>query len=152
MPLYFAYGSNMDEAALRSRCPQARALGAARLARHRFVLMQNGYASVRRDPTSDVHGVLFDLKLSDIRPLDRYEEVDAGLYTKAIQPVLRQTGSAVQALIYIGTDRGEGAAPPAYMEAVVEAARKVGLPPAYLAMLDQIAGRTGRSRFVRTHP
>jgi hypothetical protein len=30
MPLYFAYGSNMDAAAMRSRCPNSAALGTAR--------------------------------------------------------------------------------------------------------------------------
>ena len=50
MPLYFAYGSNMDEAAMRARCPKSRAVGLARLARHRFALMADGYATVVRDP------------------------------------------------------------------------------------------------------
>jgi cation transport regulator ChaC len=145
MPLYFAYGSNMDEAALRTRCPKARMLSLARLARHRFVLMAKGFASVRRDPGSDVHGVLFDLALSDIRPLDRYEETGSGLYTKAIQPVVRQGGAAVQALIYIGTDANAGsAASPSYMDGVIAAAKTVGLPEAYVAMLEQLAGRGGQ--------
>lgn len=39
MPLYFAYGSNMDREAMRVRCPNSRALGRARLARHRFFIM-----------------------------------------------------------------------------------------------------------------
>ena len=94
MPLYFAYGSNMDEAAMRVRCPKARAIGTARLARHRFVLMgQTGYASVLRDPVSTVHGVLIDLALSDVRPLDRYEDVAHGLYVKALLPVTRAAGA-----------------------------------------------------------
>jgi cation transport regulator ChaC len=144
MPLYFAYGSHMDEVALRTRCPKARMLSLARLARHRFVLMANGYASVRRDPGSDVHGVLFELALSDVPPLDRYEETGNGLYTKALQPVVRQGGAAVQALIYIGTDvQGGGSAGPAYMEGVIAAAKTVGLPAAYVAMLEQVAGRGG---------
>ena len=158
MPLYFAYGSNMDAAGLRRRCPKARALGLARLARHRFVLMRNGFASVRRDPVADVHGVLFDLALSDIRPLDRYEEIDTGLYTKVVHPVLRHQGRPVQALLYIGNDPietdgngpighglGHGtvdrsyAADPSYMEGVVAAAKAVALPPAYVGMLASLA-------------
>jgi len=147
MPLYFAYGSNMDAAAMRERCPNARMLGRARLARHRFVLMPSGYASITRDPGSEVHGVLFDLALSDIPPLDRYEAVDEGLYVKAVQPVLREGGAPCQALIYIGTEQGEGAATPAYIDGVIAAAREVGLPPAYVAMLERLrtmpGGRVG---------
>jgi cation transport regulator ChaC len=154
MPLYFAYGSNMDEAALRTRCSKARMLGLARLARHRFVLMANGFASVRRDAGSDVHGVLFDLALSDVRPLDRYEETGSGLYTKVMQPVVRQAGSAVQALIYIGSETSGGsAASAAYMDGVIQAAKAAQLPTAYVAMLEQLAGRSGQrpstARFAR---
>ena len=142
MPLYFAYGSNMDEAALRTRCPKARALGVAKLARHRFFLMADGYASVRRDPTSDVHGVLFDLALSDIAPLDRYEDIAHGLYAKLVQPVVRKTGGPCQALLYVGADQTVGRASiPGYMEAIVASARAFALPPAYVAMLEgQISG------------
>ena len=147
MPLYFAYGSNMDEAALRTRCFKARALGVARLARHRFVLMGNGWASVRRDAGSDVHGVLFDLALSDIGPLDRYEDVADGLYVKAIQPVIRAGGQPCQALVYLGTDEKTGGMPrPGYMEGIVAAAHAVALPPPYVAMLERMApgGRSGK--------
>jgi gamma-glutamylcyclotransferase (GGCT)/AIG2-like uncharacterized protein YtfP len=140
MTLYFAYGSNMDDAALKARCPKARRIGRARLPRHRFVLMADGYASVRRDPLSDVHGVLFDLALSDIAPLDRYEDVEGGLYIKAFQPVVRHDGHASRALIYIGTDQSRGGVPvPGYMRAIVDAARAADLPAAYVAMLDTIA-------------
>ena len=48
MPLYFAYGSNMDIAAMARRCPASRPLGIARLARHRFAILQAGYATVVR--------------------------------------------------------------------------------------------------------
>ena len=137
MPLYFAYGSNMDEATMLARCPKSRALGLARLARHRFTLMGNGYASVRRDPMSDVHGVLFDLALSDVAALDRYEDVAHGLYVKLIQAVLRADSGPCQALLYVGTDERVGRASIAgYMEGIVASARIAGLPKAYIAMLE----------------
>lgn len=141
MPVYFAYGSNMDEGVLRTRCPGARMRGLGRLARHRFVLMPNGYASVRRDAGADVHGVLFDLALSDIGPLDRYEDVANGLYLKVFQPVVRHEGAAIQAMLYIGNENGGGAAPPDYMQGVVAQARKAGLPAAYVATLEKLAHR-----------
>ena len=56
MPLYFAYGSNMDRAAMALRCPASKPLGLARLMRHRFFIMASGYASVARDPTRCVRG------------------------------------------------------------------------------------------------
>ena len=136
MPLYFAYGSNMDAVALATRCPKARRLGLARLPRHRFALMGTGYATVRRDPRAEVHGVLYDLALSDVGPLDRYEEIDGGLYVKAIQPVLRDGAGSARALVYLGCDETDGAPVPGYMEAVVAAARAAALPPPYVGLLE----------------
>ena len=73
MPLYFAYGGNMDVAAMAQRCPRSKPLGLARLARHRLTVMREGWLTVVRDARSDVHGVLWDLALSDVPALDRFE-------------------------------------------------------------------------------
>jgi len=137
MPFYFAYGSNMDSAAMRTRCPRSRAIGRARLARHRFALMADGYATVVRDANSETHGVLYDLALSDVSALDRYEEIARGLYAKATQPVLRADGSPVRALVYIGSAPPVAgpARKPAYMAAVIDAAREAGLPAPYVDFL-----------------
>jgi hypothetical protein len=134
MPLYFAYGSNMDTAAMAKRCPAARPVGAARLMRHRFTLMREGYATVVRDPGHAVHGLLWDLALRDVPALDRYEEVGKGLYTKLYCAVMAAQGPR-RALVYCGSNLGPGVALPGYMEAVIGAARDLGLPAAYLAEL-----------------
>lgn len=137
MPLYFAYGSNMDADAMRARCPKSKPLGRARLARHRFALMADGFATVVRDPNSDAHGVLYDLALSDVPALDRYEEVARGLYAKVNQPVLRADGRPVRALVYVGRAAPSANPKPkaGYVEGVVAAARAAGLPAAYVASL-----------------
>jgi gamma-glutamylcyclotransferase (GGCT)/AIG2-like uncharacterized protein YtfP len=136
VPLYFAYGSNMDAGAMARRCPASRPLGLARLARHRFAILQAGYATVERDPRSTVHGVLYDLALADVPALDRYEDIARGLYRKVMQPVLRKQGGPVQALVYIGAGPSGGRPRPGYMEAVVTAAESAGLPAAYIAFLE----------------
>jgi gamma-glutamylcyclotransferase (GGCT)/AIG2-like uncharacterized protein YtfP len=140
MPLYFAYGANMDLAAMRRRAPNSRALGRARLARHKFFIMQSGFASVKRAPHADVHGVLYDLALSDVSALDRYEEVGRGLYTKAVQPVLRDGASAVRALVYLGASTAEGKPAPDYIAAILTGARENGLPDDYIAFLASFGG------------
>ena len=88
MPFYFAYGSNMDSAAMAKRCPKARVMGLARLPRHRFFIMSEGYASVRRDPRRSVLGVLWDVPLSGMPALDLYESLQSGLSSKISQPVI----------------------------------------------------------------
>lgn len=144
MPLYFAYGSNMDLAAMRSRCPASRPVGIARLPRHRLVIVREGYASVVRDPRRTVFGLLWDLALADVPALDRYEAVASRLYVKTSQPVLTDRGPK-RALIYVATGAAGGPARPGYVEAVIAAAEAAGLPAAYLkelaALLPPGAGR-----------
>ena len=139
MPLYFAYGSNMDVSAMARRCPASRPLGIARLARHRFGILEAGYATVLRDPAATVHGVLYELALADVAALDRYEDIGRGLYRKVVQPVLRKEGRAVQTLVYIGAGPSGGQPRPGYMEGVIAAAQSAGLPTAYIAFLGHLA-------------
>lgn len=135
MPLHFAYGSNMDAAAMARRCPRARLLGRARLARWRFVVMPSGFVSVAPDPRAAVHGALWDVPVSDVKALDRYEQVAQGLYAKKILPVLREPFGASPALVYVGTAPAMGAAWPGYLAEIVSAAQALGLPPAYVGYL-----------------
>jgi gamma-glutamylcyclotransferase (GGCT)/AIG2-like uncharacterized protein YtfP len=122
MPLYFAYGSNMDAGAMARRCPRSKALGLARLERHRLALMREGWLTAVRAPTSAVHGVLWDLALSDIPALDRYEGVAQGLYVKLTQAIIAERGPK-QAIVYFGVNSGPGAPRAAYIAEVLAAAR-----------------------------
>jgi len=142
MPLYFAYGANMDASAMAVRCPKSRPLGRARLARHRFIVMSAslaaGLASVVPDPRASVHGVLWDLAFADVAALDRYEEVARGLYRKTLLPVLREPLGSARALVYVGVATQEGAARPGYLENVIAAARDWRLPQSYLTTLESL--------------
>jgi gamma-glutamylcyclotransferase (GGCT)/AIG2-like uncharacterized protein YtfP len=145
MPLYFAYGSNMDVEAMRARCPRSKPLGPARLARHRFFIMQGGYASVMRDPRREVHGVLWDLALADVRTLDAYEDVHSGLYRKVVQPVLRGQGASARALVYVGGSVAPAPPLPGYMESVIAAARQWDFPENYMRELTAFAPAAGKA-------
>jgi gamma-glutamylcyclotransferase (GGCT)/AIG2-like uncharacterized protein YtfP len=145
MPLYFAYGSNMDRQAMQLRCPGSRPLGLARLARHKFFIMGSGYASVKCDPRADVHGVLYELALSDVSGLDRYEDIGRGLYRKVTQAVLREAGASVRALVYIGSSEVEGKPAPAYLNAILGAARDWSLPAAYVSHLASFGDSTAEA-------
>lgn len=141
MPLYFAYGINMDVADMARRAPHSRPLGPAILKRHRFIIMDQGYASVLRDPRAEVHGLLWDLALADLRPLDRFEGLDRGLYVKINQPVV-MAGGAKRALIYLARSATPGRPKPGYLEQVLAAAEALGLPETYRR---EIAGWSGES-------
>jgi gamma-glutamylcyclotransferase (GGCT)/AIG2-like uncharacterized protein YtfP len=139
MPLYFAYGANMDAAQMAERCPLSEMLGLARLMRHRLAVMREGWLTVVRDPSAAVHGVLWSLALSDIPALDRFEEVGRGLYAKIVQPVVAK-GGPKHALVYVGANAGPGEANPGYLAAVIDAARAVPLPREGIAGLEALAG------------
>ncbi len=141
MPLCFAYGSNMDRAAMALRCPGSKPVGVARLPRHRFVIMPEGYASVVRDPARDVWGVLWDVALADVRTLDAYEEVGRGLYGKIIQPVVKAAGGSARALVYVGRSGAGGRPKPGYLEGVLAAARDWGLPERYIREIEGLSPR-----------
>jgi gamma-glutamylcyclotransferase (GGCT)/AIG2-like uncharacterized protein YtfP len=126
MPLYFAYGANMDVAAMASRCPASMPLGLARLPRHRWIISTDGYANVVRDARRDVHGMLWELALADVSVLDRFEDVPR-LYRKVTQPVISEKGIR-RALVYVGRSSEIGRPRPGYLNDVIRAAETAGLP------------------------
>src|SRR6185369_5465647 len=87
MTLYFAYGSNMQRAAMARRCPGARAIGPARLDNHAFFVGIDGWGSVKPKPGARVYGVLWRLTPRDIAALHAYELLHAGLYDVRRLPV-----------------------------------------------------------------
>ena len=142
MPLYFAYGSNMDRSAMADRCPASTPLGTARLARHRFTVTCEGYASVARDPRRTVFGLLWDIAFADMPALDRYESVASGLYVKVTQSVIAERG-ARRALVYVARNPATGQPRPGYLEGVVAAARDAGLPADYIAEIEAWSPQAG---------
>jgi len=139
MPLYFAYGANMDVEAMARRCPRSKPLGVARLMRHRLAIMREGWLTATRDARGAVHGVLWDLALADVPALDRFEGLGDGLYMKAVQPVVA-AGAPKRALVYFGRNAGPGRANAAYIREVIAAARHWRLPDEAVAALKALAG------------
>jgi cation transport regulator ChaC len=140
---YFAFGSNMDREAMRSRCPHARPAGTAILHDFRFVISRDGYASIAPRRGACVHGVLWRLTPRDLAALNAYENLASGLYRTARLSVL-QNGRRTSALVYIGR-RGLGRPRPAHLATIVAAARDWKFPKPYV---DKLArwGMTGGAR------
>jgi gamma-glutamylcyclotransferase (GGCT)/AIG2-like uncharacterized protein YtfP len=76
---YFAYGSNLSEAQMIARCPDARPAGRAALRGYRLAfagyssLWGGAVATLAPDPKGRVRGVLYDLTPADLEALDRWE-------------------------------------------------------------------------------
>jgi AIG2-like family len=126
--------------AMARRCPRSKALGLARLERHCLAVMREGWLTVIRDTRSAVHGVLWDLALSDVAALDRHEALPQGLYTKETQPIIAERGPK-RAIVYFGTNAGPGVPRPAYIAEVLAAAKSWPLPAEGVAALERIAKR-----------
>ena len=98
--------------------------------------------TVVRHPSSTVHGLLWDLALSDVRALDKYEGLGERLYVKTTQPVIAGAGPK-RALIYLGSNSGPGRADADYISSVLSAARAVGLPEPGVLALAALASEAG---------
>ena len=137
MTLYFAYGANMERAAMRRRCPGAVALGPALLRGWRYVIV-DGYGSVGPASGSCVFGVLWRLTPRDLAALNAFESLDSGLYRRVTLSV--ELGQRrVRALVYIGRRRGSRRPRPGYQERLVAAAQEWRLPKRYVAELRRLA-------------
>ncbi len=131
MTLYFAYGSNMNRAAMQRRCLGARAAGPARLDGYRFFIGIDGWGSVRPSPGGTVHGVLWRLTPRDVAALHAYELLHKGLYDVRRLPV-RNGARLVPAMIYLLRRRAVGRPKPGYVEMIAAAARAWELPEPYI--------------------
>jgi len=142
---YFAYGANMVREAMAQRCPGARVIGPALLPRHRFAIIRGGHGTVLRHQGGCVHGVLWQLGRGAVASLDRYEEVEAGLYRRERRIVWHE-GKPRPALIYVAAATAPGVPRAAYIAAIAAAARAWGFPADYVASLVTIASTSAGVR------
>ncbi|MDP9105004.1 MAG: gamma-glutamylcyclotransferase [Candidatus Eremiobacteraeota bacterium] len=103
--LNFAYGSNLDGARLRARCPRAVNEGAVTV--HGYRLEFYGAADLERDPASTVGAVAWRLDEHDERELDRHEGIGRldrpDSYVKLPVPATRGDGTIVWGYVYLMT-------------------------------------------------
>ena len=136
MTRYFAYGANMARAAMRARCPDARALGLATLEGYRFYVGLDGWGSVAPSAGTSVHGVLWDLTPRCVAALHAFELLHKGLYQVRRLPV-RQGARHLPAMIYLLRRRGAGQPKPGYVEMIAAAARDWRLPENYIRSVER---------------
>jgi gamma-glutamylcyclotransferase (GGCT)/AIG2-like uncharacterized protein YtfP len=136
MTLYFAYGSNMQRAAMARRCPTAHAIGPAVLEGYNFFIGIDGWGSVKPKPGNKVHGILWRLTARDIAALHNYELLHKGLYDVRHLPV-RIGSKRERAMIYLLRRRAPGKPKPGYVEMIAAAARGWNLPERYIRSVER---------------
>ena len=124
---YFAFGSNMVATQMHQRCPAAQDMGMARLDGWRFLINQEGYATIMPAQSAYVLGVLWSLTSACEAALDDYEEIATGLYTKAYIEI-----QDTPALVYLATNALPGHPLAGYLEVIMAEACRRGFAPAYI--------------------
>ncbi len=117
--IYFAYGSNLFREQMKTRCPMAEPIRAAKLEGYRLVFVGyskqwgGGVASVKPCDKSSVQGALYRLTASDEEALDRYEGVPSGFYVKKFLDI-----GGENALVYICAHELEKPPSKLYLETI----------------------------------
>jgi len=144
---YFAYGSNMNRARLRSRLGRDVIGKPGRLADYKLKFnkmarrnpAEEGYANIVECPGCEVWGVLYDVSEDDLERLDCCEGVKDGHYERKTVPIEVEDGNTLEAHTYIacpGKVR-EGLKPTReYLDHLL-AARSI-LPPSYVKTLENV--------------
>jgi hypothetical protein len=137
VPLYAAYGTNLDPERMLRICPHSPIAGTGWLHGWRLTFggedlgWEGALATVVEDPTSAVFVMLYDVTREDEAALDSWEGVDLGAYAKLRLRVETLEGSALAWLYAL--DAYEGGLPSArYLSVIAEAADRAGAPTEYL--------------------
>jgi gamma-glutamylcyclotransferase (GGCT)/AIG2-like uncharacterized protein YtfP len=146
MPLYFAYGSNLDVQQMHGRCAEAVRLLAPGCLRG-YTLAFNEYASswgggvadVVMAPQQEVWGLVYDVSLAGLERLDVYEGYPH-LYTR-FQGAIETSRRVLTAVWIYTVVHKRGFIPPSqeYLGILQRAARCFSFPEAYRVFLGGIA-------------
>ncbi|MDP9644096.1 hypothetical protein J2S53_004041 [Actinopolyspora lacussalsi] len=152
MPLYAAYGSNMDPAQMLQRAPHSPLTGTGWLMDWRLTFggedvgWEGALATIVEEPEAQVFTVLYDVSPEDEQELDRWEGSDLGLHKKLRLRIHTLDGPTL-AWLYV-LDAYEGGLPSArYLGLIAEAAERAGAPNDYVTKLRTLpCSNTGPAR------
>ena len=138
---YFAYGSNMDQVQMASRCPKATLRSTAILPNYKFIINSRGVASVVPKTGRKVYGLLWELKEEDERALDKCEGVKFGTYAKEWLDVKISESESITALVYVASNNELGPPRKGYLEKIIVAAQLCNFPRDYIEELQSWASK-----------
>lgn len=141
MPLYFAYGSNMDRRQMTQRVSGAQLLGTGRLRGYGLACDKmgrdgSGKANVLAAPGKQVWGVVWELTHEALARLDGFE----GGYRREQIAIRLSEGPTRTCWVYV-SDRTDPDLLPnrAYRDRMLRGAREHGLPASWRALLEGLA-------------
>jgi AIG2 family protein len=147
VPLYAAFGSNMDPRRMGARCPHSPLRSTGWLVGWRLTFggedhgWDGALATIVEDPLEQVFVALYDVTDEDVSKLDELESADTGLYRKTRVRVSTLLGEQL-AWAYV-LDAYEGGLPSAsYLGILADAAEAADAPQDYV---DALRARPCRS-------
>jgi gamma-glutamylcyclotransferase (GGCT)/AIG2-like uncharacterized protein YtfP len=145
MPLYFAYGSNLDIQQMQQRCAEAVPIVAPGCLQG-YTLAFNKYASSWGGGVADVvvaagrevWGLVYDVSLDGLQRLDVYEGYPH-MYTRFQGTISTAAGPMAPVWIYTVVNK-QAFIPPSveYLRIIQRAGKHFGFPAAYCTFLEQI--------------
>lgn len=142
--LYFAYGSNLDYNQMRRRCPGAKVVSRAKLPGFRLAFTRFsgtrrcGVADIIESAQDAVEGVVYSIGQEDAERLDRFEGVGQACYDRIDVSVFCPDGQTLNAFAYKAREQGEFLPSRAYLNQIIDGARRHRLSPEYIAMLEAL--------------
>ncbi len=154
MPLYFAYGSNMDERQMKERCPHAVFKSVAKQEGYRLCFPRyskkrcGGVSSIEESREETVWGVVFDIPDKEIPLLDKsegYQERRAtskNAYQREEMKVQSVDGEQPPCLVYIANrEKPYKPSKECYLNYIIRGAeqhKEQGIPEEYIERLRRI--------------
>ncbi|MGE4319498.1 MAG: gamma-glutamylcyclotransferase [Deferribacterales bacterium] len=146
--VYFAYGPDINQKYIRSRCFGPEILAVARLSGYRLSFYGNSQIwdgaqeTLERSEGDEVWGVVYKMSFYDGYELDSYQDVrldGAGPYFHYPVTVEGTDGQMYYPLIYMKNLTGDEKPPSReYMDVIIRGAEEMGLPPEYIKSLKKI--------------
>lgn len=140
VPLYAAYGSNLDPSRMSERCPHSPLRSTGWLDGWRLTFggeelgWDGALGTIVEDHFEQVFVAVYDVTDDDVAVLDSWEGADSGLYRKILVRVMTMQGEHV-AWAYV-LDAYEGGLPSAsYLGVLADAAEAADAPADYVAAL-----------------
>lgn len=138
---YFAYGSNMDEGQMISRCPKSAFQFIAKLPKYKLTFTKYsprwfcGVADIVGDTNFEVWGLVYKITEKDLDNLDIYEGVKNNFY-KRITVIVCNEKSSVNAITYTVVNKENFIQPSKeYLELIISAAETFAFPTKYISYL-----------------
>lgn len=142
---YFAYGSNMNQAQMRERCPDSKLVGKAVLKDYKigFSILspswRGGCADVVQSLGDQVWGLLYEVSEEDLESLNKFEG-HPYKYKRFTATVTDESGEQVEAESYEVVERSLEHVKPSeeYIGRMVEAGKLFSFPEQYVRKLESV--------------